>query len=412
MCPIALFLKYRDLLPTQLNTPATMNKQALTLGTHPQQELLEPSLNLFTKADKAVSKTDEAAAPYLYADKMGIARLISMLFIVWGHSLLGWDKLRFKTIDYQFMQAVILGIGKIGTLSFFLITGYFLGGKIQNYTVPGFIKRRFFTLLLPWFIFLFLFVLVVFVEAFPYRSFQQINAGDTFKLLISLTGYSIYYSVYWFVPTSVISVIVLIVFKKYVNTIWFGVLLAFLTLFYCINLYFGWVAENHTKSVLAYIFFIWLGFQLKNNEHTVQLYLKRFSWPAILSAVMILYAVACCEGIGLMKSGSSDPFSTVRLTNIMVSLFIFLTLLKTEKLNWVNKLQPRKYVYGIYLVHCIVLNLFRKVLSQFVSNPIDINHLGKSMLLQASYFLIVFLFSYFIVFLLRGSKLKFVLGTS
>ena len=223
----------------QLDQLAVMNKKALTYETHNQQALFEPSLNFFNKAE---NEADETRPLYLFAGKMSIARLISMLFIVWGHSLLGWEHMRFKSIDYQILQAVILEAGKIGTLGFFLITGYFLGDKIQNYTVPGFIKRRFFTLLLPWCIFLFLFVLAIFLETFPYNSVEQFNIRDTLKLLIKLTGYSIFYSVYWFVPTSVISVIILIFFKKYVKTLWFGTFLAFLTLFYCINLYFGWVA--------------------------------------------------------------------------------------------------------------------------------------------------------------------------
>ena len=393
----------------QLDQLAVMNKKALTYETHNQQALFEPSLNFFNKAE---NEADETRPLYLFAGKMSIARLISMLFIVWGHSLLGWEHMRFKSIDYQILQAVILEAGKIGTLGFFLITGYFLGDKIQNYTVPGFIKRRFFTLLLPWCIFLFLFVLAIFLETFPYNSVEQFNIRDTLKLLIKLTGYSIFYSVYWFVPTSVISVIILIFFKKYVKTLWFGTFLAFLTLFYCINLYFGWVAENHTKSVFAYIFFIWVGFKLKNNEGIIQSFLKRFSWRGILPAASLLFFAACFEGIMLMKSGSSDPFSTVRFSNIIFSILIFLALLKTEKLNWVNKLQPRQYVYGIYLVHCIILNLFLIVLKHFVTNPLDIGHLGKSMILQVSFFLIVFLFSYFVVFLIRNSKLKFAIGSN
>lgn len=398
------------MLSEQLNQPPSMNNWPPIYDHNNTPELFEPPLGSYNKSRKVADETDKDKIYYLYGDKMGIARLISMLCIVWGHSLLGWEKLRFKTVDYQIIQAIILETGKIGTISFFLITGYFLGDKIQTYTVQGYIKRRFFTLILPWFIFLLLFALSVLLLDFPYNLFKHANFQNTIHFLLSLAGYSIFYSVYWYVPVSVISVTALIIFKKYINTLWFGISLAVLTTFYSVNLYFGWVPENHTKSVLAYMFFIWLGYMLKNNERTLGYFLKTVSWPAIFPVFSLLFFVACFEAVELTKSGSADPFSTVRFSNIIVSLVMFLTLLKTEKLNWVNKFEPRKCVYGIYLVHCIILVQFRAILNYFIKDPVNINHLGTSMILQVFYFLMTFITSYFIVFLLRKSKLKFMIG--
>ena len=358
--------------------------------------------------DSAAASSDNVS--YYYGEKMSVIRLISMLFIVWAHCLLGWENVRFVQPGFQFLQALILETGKLGTISFFVISGYFLSDRLYKYNVPGYLKHRFFTLILPWIIFLFLYVFIELFEVYPIKLIFSWNIGYTIHLSMVLARSFIFYSAYWFLPMSLLSIVVLIICRNYVKKLWFIALLIVMTLFYCVNLYYKWVPANHTKSVMGYTFFIWLGVAVKNNEIKIRDYLARISWNMIIPLLFVLLCIACYEAMGLMKRDSGDPFSTIRFSNIIVSILLFFALLKTERLNWLNFLNPRTYVFGIYLTHCIVFSQLRIIINHLVPNQIDINHIGISLLLQLAFFLIVFATTYFIVYLIKHSPVKAIVG--
>ena len=348
---------------------------------------------------------------YTFADKMSVIRFISMCSIVWGHCLLGWDSTHPGIPAHRFYQLFFLQLGKIGTINFFIISGFFLNDKIQKFNVLSYLKHRFFPLILPWLIFLTVFVLIEVMKVLPLRQILHGNIRQTSKLFIALASSFIFHSAYWFIPMSIISALLLIVFKKYISKPWFGVILAAITLFYSINLYHGWVTVNHTKSVLGYTFFMWLGIQLSLHLNSFKAFLIKIDWLPFIILACIMYFLTCREGLILTQIGSADSFASIRLTNSFLSVLLFLVFLKSEKLQWTNIFRPRKYCFGIYLVHCIIIAQFTPLLIQIASNTFFNSSITNSVLIRFCFFIFVLLLSYIIVNLIYRTRLKFILGS-
>lgn len=266
------------------------------------------------------------------------------------------------------------------------------------------------TLILPWVIFLLLFVII---EVFHAITIDQILHGSlrqTLAVAYTLGVSFIFHSAYWFIPMSIISALALIILKKMVNNVWFGVLLALVTFFYCVNLYGGWVAVNHTKAVLGYTFFMWLGVQLKVNLPKIKSAIDNMFWPVLLPTLLLGFVIACNEGRSLMHLGSADAYASIRLSNVFVSIIIFISLLKSDSLAWVNNLNPRKYVFGLYLVHCIIISQLAPIVKLFMPAAYLHTHIVNSVLIQFLFFGFILAISYLVVTVIKRSRLSFIIG--
>jgi len=210
---------------------------------------------------------------------------------------------------------------------------------------------------------------------------------------------------------SLFSAVFLIVFKNYINKLWFGILLAGITLFFCVNLYYGWVSVNHAKSILAYTFFMWLGLQLKSHKVKIKPIINALSWRVLIATAVFLFIIASREGLVLTKIGSADPFASIRLSNAVLSITVFLLLLKTGNMRWISFFKPRKYCFGIYLVHCIVIAQLSPLLENFSTGWLPSNSFPSAILLRVCFFSSVIILAYMLVVLINKSHLKFILGT-
>jgi len=111
-----------------------------------------------------------------------------------------------------------------------------------------------------------------------------------------------------------------------------------------------------------------------------------------------------------MGLGCTEAFSSVRLSNCFVSLVLFLILIKSTNLDWVNYFNPRTHVFGVYLIHCIILNQLSAILIHFMVTQNMFHNIVKSMLIQFSFFVLVFVVTYVIVDLIRKSPAKVIFG--
>ncbi len=341
-----------------------------------------------------------------FANRMNIIRVLSMCSIIWRHTLLGWEDVHVTSGAFFFIQALFIQLGKLGTINFFVISGYFLCDKLESFTIWNYLRSRFFRLIIPWLVFLFLFVAIELIEIMP--PHQTLSA--ILKLAFTLGVSFLFHSAYWFVPVCIFSAIVLIACKKFINNKWFGLMLLAFSLFYGINLYFGWVAVSHTKAVMGYIFFMWLGIQLKQHLHLVAHFLNKINWNILLPLMAICLIIACFEGIILRNIIPDDAFSTLRISNLVLSTFIFIPLLKSKKMNWLNKLDPRNHAYGIYLAHCIVISQLTPVINAYISKDNQTINLESSILLEIAFFIVTLSVTYFIVKSIKNSPLKFIIG--
>ncbi len=347
-----------------------------------------------------------------YAERMDILRFVAMCSIVWGHTLCSWaDKSHYQK-DYQSISIVANQLGKLGSITFFLISGYFLNKKVYTLSMTGYLKYRLNTIIIPWVIFLSLLLIIQVLHVF---SFQQILTGNIVQILKyslqSLNGF-IFHAAYWYIPVSILSALVLILFKKHINKVWFGFVLLSLTLFYSINLYYNWVSALHTKAFLGYVFFLWLGIQLNQHTEKFKTILDSLSWKVLIPGFLLAFTLACFEAETLRNHYSADPFSSLRISNCFLCLLFFLVILKSNRLTFFKHLNPRKNVFGIYLVHCIIIVETIDIANKLIINQHLVSNLPGLFLVQTGFFIIIMGLTFIIVWLIHHSPIAFILGRS
>ncbi|MGZ3754448.1 MAG: acyltransferase family protein [Mucilaginibacter sp.] len=301
-------------------------------------------------------------------------RFLAICSIVWGHCNLGFETANFRPASSLIIQSIALQTGRIGTIIFFLISGFLIGPKIQSYTPFIFLKHRFKSTILPWLIFVILFSMIVLAnsptlkQAFLNRDFHKVLLINSNVVMAS-----VFYFAYWFIVVFIISALVLIAFKRNLNNGWFGAALALITLFYSINLHYGWVSVHHTKAFLGYAFFMWLGIQLNRYYQLFVRLLHNTSWHLLIVLFAVSFLFACYEGFYLSKTGCADPYASIRLSNIFNSLIAFACLFKIGNIGWINRLEPRRVVYGVYLLHniliCVLINFYASYISNANTTP-------------------------------------------
>lgn len=345
-----------------------------------------------------------------YAAKLSVLRFVAICSIVWGHSLLGWETHQFQSTGAQLVQSVVMQCGRVGTVIFFIISGFFMANKIDKFNVGGYLLYRLNSIIIPWVIFVLLCVCLQVFQIFSFSDLVNLPSNTTLPVVKLLLTSSVFYAAYWFIPVSIISACLLVLAKKYSRAMWLGGVLAVITLFYCINLYYGWIDTNHTKSFLGYTFFMWVGVALKNNLYKVDRFIKRIKWQYIIVAFIIAFAASCIETSYLRQAGCKDPYASNRFFNIILSAIVFTSFVKYRSIYNVKKLRPEKYVYGVYLIHSLVLI---EVMPPFMR---DLKELGITanapilLAIQFSFFAFIIFSSYLLSMAIKKSRLRFLTG--
>lgn len=359
--------------------------------------------------DIPAAKNGKALSAW-YSSRMDIIRFVAISSVVWGHCLLGLETVKFSGVDSQTAQSVLLQTGRVGTLLFFLVSGFLLSTRIESFTLKSYLKYRLFSLIVPWLIFV---SILIVVQLFQTLSLHQVISGPvkpTLILLFNLFKASLFHAAYWFIPVVLLSASLLIVLKKQVKNLWFGGLLLAITLFYGINLYCGWVSANHTRAFLGYVFFMWLGIRIKDNIALIEAILHKIPVFVLWPLLFLTYALACGEGKILSNMGCVDPYASIRWSNAVFSVLLFLYFLKSDSMGWVKWLNPRQSAYGVYLVHSLVIIAVTPFINKAVIHQNTVLGLPALMLRLALFFVLIFGISCLIVTGLRKSPLYFIAG--
>lgn len=296
---------------------------------------------------------------------MDIVRLVGIISIIWGHCLYDWERSSFHTQAFpDYLKLILLELGRVGTVCFFLLSGYFMNDRLRSLTVMSYLRSRFSSVILPWFIYLSLYVLL---ETSNRLSIHDLsNPSKVISLFKSLYLVFIFHGAYWFVPAALICGSAMIAINKYIDRSWLGSTLLTITIFYSINLYANWIDVNHTKAVAGYALFTWLGITLRRKENQIFSYIQRIHWATILILGVAFFTAACIESMYLKQLGGKDPFASIRASNILFSLILFVALLKKMNYGVLAALKTRKYVYGLYLIHSIVISQLWRMSSLWV----------------------------------------------
>lgn len=344
----------------------------------------------------------------IVAGKMERLRLVAISSVIWDHSLLSWQQLTTDNPVLDLVQLVFFQLGRLGTIIFFLISGYFLGGKVLQYTVLSYLKSRYRTVIIPWILFLLLCVCIQVAQTFVLQQ-ETMNTPVQWLGVIQrfLLG-DLFYAAYWFVPVSVISGCLLVANKKNVYGYGFGAALFAITLIYNINLYTEWFTPNHTKAFLGYAFFMWIGIQIRIQVNSLLRIINRLPLLLFIIGFAGFLFLSSFEGRFLEAFGSGDPFGSIRFSNALAALCLVTAVLRNKSFK--QQKQRSRTVYGMYLLHSVLLVLSKPLINSQINFLYLNSHPLLWIALQLIWFFTIFGLSYLIAQQISTSRWNWLIG--
>ena len=343
-------------------------------------------------------------APKKNYDFIDHIRCIAMMSIVVEHTM-GSDPPSASSENYLTFL-LIIQLFKFGTIIFFLLSGFLISEKFTDYTPGQYLKRRFSSTFGPWLlwsvVYLICFIINLWIKQ---RMYHDQDHRLTLNAIINEVNVVYLHTNYWFIINFMVSITILLIFRKYLYNQFFGGILLACTLFYCVNIYFEWINPTHTMAILGFVFFLWLGAQMRKHWLIIQNQIALLPYPFLLLIVAITFGLSIYEITLLTHKGSYDPLNTLRFSNVLFSLAAFALFLKIGVIKSLNFLKPRQTTYGVYLIHFIlVVFLIPEIL-----RPLNIN---VQALVPATYFLVklgtfVIVYSITIILVLLISKTSF-----
>ena len=352
-----------------------------------------------TEVNAVLQKTN-----YEFIDAL---RCIAMMLIVFQHCLTQ-DQPNFQFGSQKYVAVLlVIQFGKFSTIMFFLLAGFLLGEKFNQYTPGQYYKRRIANTLWPWIFWSFLYMIIDIIKL-GNKDFYLDNSEFLDNILDDARGLY-FYSNYWFIMNFMISIGILLLFKRYIHSFYFGGFLLFCTIFYSINIHYEWITPNHTKAVFGFVFFIWLGAQVRRYWEKIDYFLKKTSFTLLFFIVLITYILSVFETNQLYHR-SIDATNTLRVSNILYSLVCFFLLLKIKYFNFIKFFKPRETTFGIYLIHYIfVVFLLSEIFKPFYIDVFKISLLSF-LAIKLTQFFIVYFLAFFLVLIIKRSPFKRLVG--
>lgn len=281
-----------------------------------------------------------------------------MIGIVYEHSTVLWGMKYIATTDI-WIQVMAMQFWKFATIAFFLIGGFLINYKFTEYTPLQYLGRRFKNTIKPWLFWIIILIILNLIHNWVLHIksgdplFSGMNPGDYF---LEQFRYILFESSFWFILNFLICISILLIFKRYLYKLWFGLILAVISLLYSANLYQEWFVTHHSAALFGFVFYLWLGIYLNRYYDQVMTFVKTIKWRWVLIINLILFVFSCLEIIYLAKHGSKDEYNTLRISNIAYSITMFILLLKIGNIKFIDKrLKPRASTFGIYLIHQIII---------------------------------------------------------
>jgi len=341
-------------------------------------------------------------------DFIDAIRGVAMMSIVAEHSVaFNVPYMPLGTTKYWVFISLIQ-LTKFGTVAFFLLAGFLIGEKFADYSPSQYLKRRISTTFGPWVFWSLVYVLGMIINL---RIKERIYHNGQFTLhnILEQTKIVYLYTSYWFIINFLISISILLICRKYLYSLYLGGVLLLFTLFYAVDIHYEWIDPRHTTAIFGFVFFLWLGAQLRKHWAAIEQRAYKTSYLLLLILLLLTFAASLFE-MTQLRGHSLDPFNTLRISNIFFSLVFFALLLRIRNYKFVNSLKPRQTTYGIYLIHYILLvYLFPELMMHL---GFDINKLPTLLfvLSKAVVFVLLYSLTWGIVTLIGKSKVKKLIG--
>lgn len=328
-----------------------------------------------------------------------------MIGIVMEHSspFLG---LKLINLQDQIVQTLALQFIKFGTIVFFILAGFLIGDKFNQYTTKQYLGRRLHTTLRPWLFWVTVFIILLYINegVLYFKHYNTTGFSDPLAFIFEQLHFIIVYTSFWFIINFMLCITILLLFRKYMYNFIFGTILGVLSLFYSVNLYFEWIPTGHTTALFGFVFYLWLGVILHKYFENFKEWVNKRSFSSLFFWVILTFILSCLETLNLMQLGSEDSLNTLRITNIFFSFACFLFLYRFCNFKAIEKLNPRSMTFGIHLLHHILIIIFLPMLIR----PLKIVYKNEPawhlFFLQFLIFLLIYATTYALVYYIGKSK--------
>jgi probable poly-beta-1,6-N-acetyl-D-glucosamine export protein len=351
---------------------------------------------------------------YHFAD---FIRFVAMCAIIFQHSFIVERSVLATDFNASILFYALKVAAKIGSISFFAVSGYLLSAALERYTSKEYLNKRVKNIFKPYILFVLLYLILDSAGAFFGQ--QRISTiSELPAFVVSKIGGILFFTSYWFIFNYFISVFILLALRRYLYSPVFGLVLLLCTLTYSINAHFEWFPPHHTTAFLGFTFFLWLGANLKKNEQIFWPFVNKIQYWKIITIVLITFALDMLETYWLMKDGATVVDSSLKFTNILYALSVFVLLTKVGQGVKFGFLNPRDETYPLYLVHPIFLKVINyAILPMFpavagflwVKDPSRVTWL-VILVYQIGWFLVIYTMSLITVKLILNSRLKWMFG--
>jgi fucose 4-O-acetylase-like acetyltransferase len=318
-----------------------------------------------------------------------------------------------SVITFFFLKVM----AKIGSISFFIVSGFLLSSALERYSSREYLNKRVKNIFKPYVLFVTLYLLLDVAGAF----FGAQKISSVLELPAFLAGKVLgilFFTSYWFIFNYFISVMLLLGLRKYLYAPWLGIVLFCCTLVYAINVHLEWFTSHHTTAFVGFTFFLWLGANLKRRELQFWSVIDTTAYWKIILLVIATLAINLYETYYLLDTAATVVDSSLKITNILYCLAVFMLLSKVGMHVRFGFFNPRDETYPLYLVHPIFLKVINYAILPMlptVSALLTINDASEIswltvLLYQAGWFVAIYMLSLVTVKILLYSPLRWVFG--
>jgi peptidoglycan/LPS O-acetylase OafA/YrhL len=278
-----------------------------------------------------------------------LIRFISMIGIVWAHvsvyPITNSGSYELVSDDYMVAFIPYKQVFKFAVLCFFMISGFLLGDKISAVNPVSYFKRRFNSTIKPYMVAFCMFIALELVRIHILN--KHVTHSDS---IIDILRFCLFETFFWYLPNYLICLAIILVFKRYLKSLYLGASLLCITLLYAaFTVYTTTYSVGHTQVVFAYVFYLWLGTYIRQKNLVPYIY--KFNIYYVLAAVVLLFVISSVESYWLYKH-NLNYLSILRIFNQLYAVAMFVLLVKLgSKKRTFGPFHPRKESYGIYLYH-------------------------------------------------------------
>lgn len=361
-----------------------------------------------------MTTTSTEERSYHFAD---FIRFVAMCAIIFQHSFIVEKAVLISDAPSVITFFFLKVMAKIGSISFFLVSGFLLSSALERYSSKEYLNKRVKNIFKPYVLFVFIYLMLDMAGAFfgeqKITSLAELPAFVAGKLLGIL-----FFTSYWFIFNYFISVMLLLSLRKYLYEPWLGILFFCCTMVYAINVHLEWFTPHHTTAFVGFTFFLWLGANLKKYEEAFWKLIDGTPWWKLIAAVLVTLGVNFYETLYLLETAATVVDSSLKVTNILYCFAVFMLLSKIGVNIRFGFMNPRDETYPLYLIHPIflkVINYGILPLLPAVSNALTINEPSEIgvfaiVLYQAGWFIGIYALSLVAVKVILNSPFRWVFG--